>query len=227
MKVLKIAGVSILALGLVLGMVVPALATPGSASPPANDTPPKVLAGKVISLDEGETPFVIQSRGQEFTISVNGDTQYFKVPAPQKGITTAQNRRGLRQQARGKPESVRQLPRFREEATLDDITIGARVVIWLVPEEDNPVAKLVLIIKPITPKTVTGTISGISSEDKTITIVPADGSDDITLNYNERTRFILRGTTALEEGQSARIVLNKEMTAKVVLAPIGAPELAD
>ena len=143
MKVLKIAGVSILALGLVLSMVVPALATPDSASPPANDKPPKVLAGKVISLDEGETLFVIQSRGQEFTISVNDDTQYFKVPAPQKGIATAQNRPGMRQQARGKPESVRQLPRFREEATFNDITVGARVVVRLVPEEDNPVAKLV------------------------------------------------------------------------------------
>jgi len=80
MKILKIAGVSILALGLVLGLALPATAANNSASPQASNLPPKILAGKVISIDEGKTHFVIQGRGQEFTISVNSDTEYSKVP---------------------------------------------------------------------------------------------------------------------------------------------------
>jgi len=289
MKILKIAGVSVLALGVVLGMVFPALATPDSVSPQASDIPPKVLTGKVIGIEDNT--FIIDSRGDEYTISVDDDTKYFKVPARREVTTAAKNQLGLKQQIRGglkpditanddmpdfeastprrvinaaknrlelgqdqiklrpmlqkapglarqrvemkqaqqKPEPMRQLPRFGEEATFDDIAVGARVVVRAVPEEDNLVAKLVLIIKPTTYEPIIGTVIGISLEDEIITIAPADGGEDILLKYNEKTRFILRGTPSLE-GQTARVVyVNKgdEKVAKVVLAPIRAPELAD
>jgi len=289
MKVLKIAGVSILALGVVLGMVFPALATPDSASPQASDIPTKVLAGKVIGIEGGT--FVIESRGGEHTISVDDDTKYFKVPARREVSTAAQNQLGLKQQIRGrlkpnitanddmpdfkastprrvitaaknrlelgqdqiklrpmpqkalglakhrvemkqaqqKPESMRQLFRFGEEATFDDIAVGVRVVVRVVQGEDNLVARLVLIIKLTTYEPIIGTVIGISLEDEIITIAPADGGEDITLKYSEKTRFILRGTPSLE-GQTARVVYVNEgddKVAKVVLAPVRAPELAD
>ena len=250
MKILKIAGVSILVIGLVLGLTLPAMADTDSASPQTSNMPPKVLAGKVISIDEGTGTFVIQSRGQEFTVLVDSATKYFKVPPsrevlpsarnrlelrqdqiklrpmPQKALGLARHRAELKQQVQEKLELMRRLPPFDEEATFNDIAVGARTMVWVVLEEDNLVAKLVLTIKLPTPHCVVGTVTGISSVDKTITIAPADGGDDIILSYNEKTRFILRGTLNLE-GQSARAVYDGEMVAKVVFAPMGGPDLAD
>ena len=107
--------------------------------------------------------------------------------------------------------------------TSDDIAIGTQVVVRVVPAEDNLVAKLVIIIKPTSYGRILGTITDISPEDKTITIAPADGGDDIVLSYSERTRFILRGITELEVGQSIRAIHDEEMIAKVVFVPVGVP----
>jgi len=123
--------------------------------------------------------------------------------------------------------NLMQLRRFGEEAAFNDITVGARVAVRVVPGEDKPVAKLVFIMKPAAYKRIIGTITDISTADKTITIAPADGSSDIILNYNEETRFILRGITKLEEGQSVRAIYDAEMLARAVFAPIEAPEPAE
>ena len=242
-----------MAIALVLGLTFPAIAANDSAPLEASNMPPKLLAGKVVSLDEGKTYFVIQSQGQDFTISVNSDTKYLKVSPPRQILSLARNRLELRQgqiklgpmlqkafslgrhraelkqQGREKLEMMRQFFPFGEKAGFDDITVGTQVRVRVVPEEANLVAKLVIIVTvtPITPDHVIGTITGISSADKTITIAPVGGGDEIPLKYNEKTRFILRGITGLAEGQSVRAVYDEEMVATVFFAPIAVSELAD
>jgi len=94
---LKVAGVSVLALSLVLGLASPVLAAPDWAPPRVSHLSPKLLMGKVI--DKGESSFVIQSRGEELTISVNSDTQYQKAPIPRVVLPLARRLMGLRQQS--------------------------------------------------------------------------------------------------------------------------------
>jgi hypothetical protein len=248
MKIRKMAVVSIVVLGLVLGLAFPAMAGDDEPTSQTTNHSPKILVGKVVSL--GTDSFTIEARGQEFTINVDGDTKYFKVPARRMTLSAARNRLELRQdqielrptpqrtlrvatqqvdiqQVRGRGRLIQQFHRIGEEASFGDITVGARVIVRPVPEEDNLTAKLVLIITPRTANHVTGTITGISTADKTITIAPADGGDVITLNYNDRTRFILRGITGLAEGQSVRAVYGVEMIAKVVFSPIQAAESSE
>lgn len=252
MKTLKIAGVAILVLGLVLGLTLPTLAASDDTEPEAGNIPPKVLVGKVVSVDKDT--FVIQSRGQELAISTDPDTEYYSVPTPRRILSAARNRlelwqdqvklRPMPQRALGfarnhvelkqqiceKLECVRRLPCFHEEATFDDIAEDAWVKVRLVPGEDNFVAESVLIIKssdmikPPVSTSVVGTVTGVSSAGETITIAPIDGGEEIVLKYNEKTQFILRGTPELE-GQSARAVYDAEMVAKAVFAPVRVPEI--
>ena len=90
MKVLKIAGVSILALGLVLGIALPGLAASDSASLQASNILPEVLRGRVVSIDDDQEFFVIQSGEQELTISVDDDTKYFRLCVPERIVALAQ-----------------------------------------------------------------------------------------------------------------------------------------
>ena len=265
MKVLKVAGVSVLALSLVLGLALPALAAPDGVLPEASHMPPKILMGEVVDIDKAEKIFVIQSRGEELTLSVNSDTQYLKAPIPRVVLPLArrlvgvrqqsQERLGLRrwlhpfagragsffkalvpwgvpglvrhrlelrQQAEEEPGLIGWLP-FAQEAAFDDIAVGSQVVVRAVPAEDNPVAKLVIIIEPIGYGRVVGTITDISLENKTITIDPIDEDGEIILSYSEGTRFILRGITELEEGQLIRAVYDEDMIANLVFAPVAVP----
>jgi hypothetical protein len=89
MKVWKIALVSVLALGLVLGVASPALAAPPWAAPsPADPPPPRVIRGEVVSI-EGNTTFVVRSGWSEVTVLVNDETDYFKASVPAGALTLA------------------------------------------------------------------------------------------------------------------------------------------
>jgi len=253
MKVLRIAGVSILALGLVLGMVLPALAASDSATPWADDSQTGMVRGKVLSADEENQEFVIQSGEEEVAISVDSDTKYFKLCVPGRIIALAQHRMelrnqnqeeiraldqhqmGLRQQDRicqldngGTPEpkrlKLKQLRPFGEEAEFSDIAVGDRVAVWLAPGESGYLAEKVLIIKPTTYARISGTITDVPSVGKTITIEPADGNEAVTLEYNERTIFTLRGIIQVEPEQSAHAIYDSDnMIAKRVT--VGMPPL--
>jgi len=129
----------------------------------------------------------------------------------------------LKQQAEEELGLIGWLRPFGEEATFDDITVGSHVLVRAVPGDGNPLAKLVIIIEPIGYGRVVGTITNISTENKTITIDPTDEDGEIILSYNERTRFILRGIPGLEVGQRVRAVYDEEeMLAKLVFAPVAA-----
>ncbi len=92
------------------------------------------------------------------------------------------------------------LHQFGEMATFDDIAVGNRVIVHMVPNEGEPLAKLVLIIEPAAQNRVIGEVTEITED--TVTIAPENG-DAVELNYDEDTIFILRGTPSLEEGEEA------------------------
>jgi len=229
-KVLKIAGVSILALGLILGLALPALAAPPWARPWADDSQIEMVGGKVISIDDQE--FVIQSGEQELTISIDGDTKYFKLCVPRQIVSLARHQMRLRLQDQiSQPENVslselqraklKLLHRFGEPAEFSDIAVGDRVVVWLA--NGNNLAQRVLIVKPTTYARVSGTIESVSSEPRTITMTP-DGGGSITLGYSESTVFILEGVIQVEAGQSAHVIYDSDnMIAKRVVVHQEAP----
>ena len=60
--------------------------------------------------------------------------------------------------------NLKQLWHFGEEATFDDITVGNKVVVWLAPETDGYLAKIVTIIEPTTYARINGTITSVEVE---------------------------------------------------------------
>ena len=272
MKVLKIAGVSILAPGLVLGVALPALAAPVSASLQSSNILPEVLRGRVVSIDEEEKffviqsgEFVIQSGEQELVISVDDDTKYFKLYVPERLVTLVRHRMQLMQpevqQETGVIESaipmrlkalsrmpqpnnveivkqhldLKRLRSFGEEATFNDIAVGAHVAVRAVWEENSYLAKIVIITKPTTYARVNGTISDIDESSMEISIEPLLNSstedEEIILVYDSRTIFVLRGTPSLQEGERVvAIYMEKEdgtlLAKKVTVAGAELLELA-
>jgi len=91
-KVLKIAGASVVALALVLGLTLPALASPSWA----DDSQGKVVKGKVLSV--GDQEFVIQSGEQELTISVDDNTKYYRMSMLGRIVASIQHRLQFRLQ---------------------------------------------------------------------------------------------------------------------------------
>jgi len=141
-------------------------------------------AGQMLSL----------RRGKPFTnlTSVPAETQEFapNLPAPGWGKEKPKRLQG----------NLNWLHQFGGEATFDDITVGNRVIVHVVPNESEPLAKLVLIIEPAACSRVIGEVTEITGD--TVTITPENG-DAVELNYNEDTIFILHGTPSLEEGEEA------------------------
>jgi hypothetical protein len=231
-KVLTIAGVSILALCLVLGVVLPSLAAPDKALLVADDSLAKIVKGKVTDIDEEyQEYFKIQSGEEELTISVDGNTKYYKLGVPGRIVALVrqwkefryQNQEGMglgvriRNQEELRAEWLRP---FGEESAFSDIALGDRVVVWLA-EDSELLAQRVLIIKPTTYASVSGSITGVSAD--SITITPDDG-DPVTLSYNGSTVFVLNGFIAVEEGQSARAIYDSDnMIAKRVVVHQEAP----
>jgi len=61
MRVWQVALVLAIALGLVLGVVLPGFAAPDKPGTPENKPPLRMLKGSVVSLDEGQEFFVIET----------------------------------------------------------------------------------------------------------------------------------------------------------------------
>ena len=111
------------------------------------------------------------------------------------------------------------IERFGQEATFNDINIGDRVAVRLVPDQDKPLAKLVLIFEQASYdyEKIAGTITSVSPDNQTITIEPGNGDGTVTLGYNDETVFYLKGAISVAPGQLASAVYHAEdMMAKVV-----------
>ncbi len=92
-SILKITVILTIVVSLVLGVAFPGVAAPDETAPQADRMPPNMLRGKVVSIDEGKSSFVIESReGDEVTIAVDDNTKYFKVRA--QHIAALAKRRG-------------------------------------------------------------------------------------------------------------------------------------
>jgi len=155
----------------------------------------------------------------------NGEPAAFMLQRPEFAPNLLQfnNGQGMVQRIRARLAQLRHLC---EEASFSDLDIGDKVAALLTPasvdsltgeSEEGLTAQVVFIIKPTAYARVTGTISDIDSLAKTITIEPADGSEAVTLDYDERTIFTLMGITEVEAEQFACAGYNAEtMMAKVV-----------
>ena len=104
------------------------------------------------------------------------------------------------------------------DAGFSDIEVGERVVVWLGAEDDNLLAKRVLIIDQPAHNRVIGTITDVSTLDKTVTIMPEGSGTKITLSYNDSTRIVLQGVISLAEGQNVRAVYDGDLLAKAICA---------
>jgi len=272
MSVLKVTVASVIALSLVLGMALPALANADEPLPWTEDFQLRIVKGTVTEVDEeNQAYFKVQSEENEVAIRVDENTRYFLLDA-QRPVTSLLQRFRLRNQEESGIE-IEPALRFRlqnqaevnaqeeqdtgvqnrvragalvqnqarvrvqnqltqtesvplpetypeiirpsgAKAEFSDIEIGDRVVVWLANGEN--LAKIVLIIKPVTRDRVSGVITDVSSE--TIEITPEEG-EAVTLRYNQDTVFVLNGFTAVEERQLARAVFDSEhmLAAKVVV----------
>jgi len=126
--------------------------------------------------------------------------------------------------------NLQRFRRFGEEATFDDLKVDDRVAVRLVPGQDKPVARLVLIFEPSPCKRIAGTITDVSSDNTTtITIAPSNEGEAVTLNYNEDTVFYLKGTIAVVPEQLARAVYEVEgmLAKKVRVWPEGTTEFGE
>jgi hypothetical protein len=105
MSVLKVAVASVLALSLVLGLALPALADSGEPLSWTEDFQARVVKGEVTYVDEANQEyFTVQSGEDEISIRVDENTSYFITGVP--GLVTALAQRfRLRNQAEvGTPE---------------------------------------------------------------------------------------------------------------------------
>jgi hypothetical protein len=242
-----------LAAALVLGITLPGLAASDETAPQTDECWPRILRGGVLSVDEvNKESFLIQFGDEELTIFVDENTRYFLLYPPKELLSLAQQRMGLRQQNQErvrvtKPavpvqlRAVGQVPQptriqehqranlkwlrpFGEKATFDDIFVGDKVVVWLAPETDGYLAKIVTIIEPMSYTRVTGTIKRLPHDH--IVIEPLSGGDRVSLEYNESTTFILKGFTSVEIGQFACAAYDTgTMTARVVRVWSEPPQL--
>ncbi len=202
--------------------------------PQMRNMPSNVLRGRVLGVDEDESFFVIRYVEEEaVTIAVNSNTKYFKLSVPRKVVALKRMRIEGREltinllplgEEKGMPKQwprrLRWLHRFSEKTSFEDIAIGDRVVVWLTPSEDAPVAKLVIVVQPVDYKRIKGTIDTVS--DNSITI--NDGSP-LILTHGENTHFILKGVTAVEPGQSALAIYNgTNMVAKLIIVYLKASD---
>jgi len=99
MSVLKVAVASIIALSLVLGLALPALADSGKPLPSTENVKARIVRGAVTEVDEeNQAYFKVQSGEDEIGIRVDENTGYFLLDA-QRPITTLAQQLRLRNQA--------------------------------------------------------------------------------------------------------------------------------
>lgn len=98
----KVAVASVLALSLVLGLALPALADSDEPLPWAEDFQARIVKGTVTYVDEeNQQYFEIKSGEDELTINVDENTKYFKLDVPGRIMALAQQFRLRNQEEAG------------------------------------------------------------------------------------------------------------------------------
>jgi hypothetical protein len=117
-------------------------------------------------------------------------------------------------------ENIRWMHPFGDEVTFADLELEDQVVVWVVPNDGEPLAKIVLIMTSTAYQRVAGEVTDV--DESSLTVMPLSGGDEITFDYDDDTFFNLRlqGTPFLE-GQEVVVVYTDEddsLLARVVTA---------
>jgi len=220
---LKIGMPFVVITALLMGMALPVLAD--------NESKPiaglRVVQGEVMSVASDNSTFVVQNGNQQpVTVIVDVNTKYYIIPmgkaseaikngtAKDKVAGKKVNKAEVKQfKVNGPKESVitancgtdsNWLNHYGKAAQLSDVQVGDRIIAWI--KTADSVATQVLIIKAPVVQRVKGTITAIS--DNSTTITPANGNP-VTLNWGANTRFVLKGLIAVQSGQYAAAVYNR------------------
>jgi hypothetical protein len=116
---------------------------------------------------------------------------------------------GDQDKARRLQGNLRWMRPFGEEVTFDDLAIEDQVIVWAVPNDGDPLAKLVLIMEAAAYQRITGEVTDV--DESSLTVMPLSGDDEITFEYDDDTIFNLRlqGTPFLK-GQKAAVIYTDE-----------------
>jgi hypothetical protein len=218
-QILKISILFCLIAILITGTAVPALAA---------DTQTAALhsvQGKVLSVNTQGSSFVIQNGNQNrSTITVDPNTKYFVLSMGKaESYVNSQVNKAIKQD-KGKetrPGALKELhiptnwrsnlgwlETFDTQAKFMDIQAGDRVIARV---NGNNLAAQVLIVKAPVIQSVKGSITAFSTttSPNTITITPPNNGQAVTLNINGNTRVSLKGFIAVQNGQLATAVYNR------------------
>ena len=235
MKVWQVALTLVLALGLAIGIVVPALAAPDKPGPPEVRLMENVLKGEIIELDDAQKFFIIESGDEVITVWVDGETKYYQVSFPARIAQMAKERLGaimphlknaerqvpqpfaIQRALKFRAEVASKLHPFGEEAGYEDLYLGAKVVVRTAALAEEPLAKTVLIVEPKTHCQLKGIVSAISPQDGTLEVLPDDSRTEVELTFTDRTHFHLIGVTVVEVRQPVRVVYNEDLVARIVV----------
>ncbi len=117
------------------------------------------------------------------------------------------------------------LRKLGKEATFNDIVVGDMVVVWTASTENEPLAKVVLIIKAPAVNRIAGTITGVDEVNRIITLQTENNT--LTFAYDNSTVFVLHGTPSLKPGDKAVIVYVEQaggLLARRVTATLELPQ---
>jgi hypothetical protein len=219
-NVLQISMLSLCIVVSVLFMAVPALAddTTNRTRSPITNPALHALDGKVVRVTSNNSTITIISGNQtQINIKLDRNTKYFLASMGENNNDNNKDKDGIdmEQQSKGADSKELHIPsnwktdlnwveRFHKKAAFSDIKVGDRVIAW-VTAPDN-LAKQVLIIKIPIIQTVKGVISAVSGH--SITISPNKGTP-LTLTWDVKTRFDLRGLISVQNGQYAVATYNR------------------
>jgi hypothetical protein len=177
--------------------------------------------GHVVDISEDGTSFTISTNGQDqVTINVNEDTDYVILGLPAETLNALSDTleaflgEGNLSPLRDLPDIISGAGTRIQIADFDDLAIGDIVNIDF--ESEEGAASDVLIIRFLDIQRVRGEISAV--DESSITIMPENG-EAVTINWDQETRFLLRGVISVEVGQVAGVIYN-ETTSRALFVVI-------
>jgi len=198
-----------LALVLSVGLTATALANDDN-----NDGPVQTLIGKVagiLGLDEDQVADAFKQARQEMQDEA---FEQRLQKAVESGSISEEEADQVLEWWQNKPEAVEDLGFLGNmsciRVRLHDGFIGHRMCRWQV---EHP------LMDKIFDEQVSGTITSVSEEDVTITVMTEDESE-VSFQYTSHTQFVLQGVTAVAEGQNVKAWCwedaDGDLTAKIV-----------
>jgi hypothetical protein len=206
-NVLQISMLSLCIVVSVLFMAVPALAddTTNRTRSPITNPALHALDGKVVRVTSNNSTITIISGNQtQINIKLDRNTKYFLASMGENNNDNNKDKDGIdmEQQSKGADSKELHIPsnwktdlnwveRFHKKAAFSDIKVGDRVIAWVTAPDIQ---------------TVKGVISAVSGH--SITISPNKGTP-LTLTWDVKTRFDLRGLISVQNGQYAVATYNR------------------